>query len=146
MVGAHCYIIFWTCRSFSHFTFYIPLEVLYYEWSQLKAVTKILKYSTGDFGCGYVIILPIFYVNKQIQSFFKEKYFIKQISHRLLLKIKYIHPIFPFINPQQLQNYSWKNLHLRILTGKKDPQITLQRLRKVWIWTFGSLVHQINSF
>ena len=29
----------------------------------------------------------------------------------------------------------------RILTGKKHPQIKLQHLRKVWIWTFGSLVH-----
>ena len=29
----HCYIIFWKCLSFSHFTFYIPLEVLYYNWS-----------------------------------------------------------------------------------------------------------------
>ena len=29
----HCYLIFWTCRAFSHFTFYISLEVLYYNWS-----------------------------------------------------------------------------------------------------------------
>ena len=29
----HCCIIFWTCRRFSNFTFYIPLEVLYYKWS-----------------------------------------------------------------------------------------------------------------
>ena len=35
---------------------------------------------------------------------------------------------------------------LRILTGKKHPKIKLQRLRKIRIWTFGSLVHQINSF
>ena len=33
---------------------------------------------------------------------------------------------------------------LRILTGKKHPQIKLQHFRKVWIWTFGWLVHQIN--
>ena len=37
-------------------------------------------------------------------------------------------------------------LNLRILTGKKHPKIKLQRLRKIRIWTFGSLVHQINSF
>ena len=37
-----------------------------------------------------------------------------------------------------------KALLLRILTGKKHPKIKLQRVRK--IWTFGSLVHQINSF
>ena len=38
-------------------------------------------------------------------------------------------------------------LVLRILTGKKNPQIKLQRFRKVWIWiwTFGWLVHQISS-
>ena len=36
--------------------------------------------------------------------------------------------------------------HLRILTGKKHPKIKLQYLGKLWIWTFGSLVHQINSF
>ena len=35
---------------------------------------------------------------------------------------------------------------LRILTGKKHPKIKLQHLRKIRIWTFGSLVHQINSF
>ena len=36
--------------------------------------------------------------------------------------------------------------NLRILTEKKNPKIKLQRLRKIRIWTFGSLVHQINSF
>ena len=33
---------------------------------------------------------------------------------------------------------------LRILTERKHPEIKL--LRKVRIWTFGLLVHQINSF
>ena len=36
-------------------------------------------------------------------------------------------------------------ISLKILTGKKYHQIELQRLQKVWIWTFGSLVQQINS-
>ena len=35
---------------------------------------------------------------------------------------------------------------LTILTGKKHPKFKLQRLRKMRIGTFGSLVHQINSF
>ena len=35
---------------------------------------------------------------------------------------------------------------LRILTGKKHPKTKFQRLRKIRIWTFMSLVHQINSF
>ena len=35
---------------------------------------------------------------------------------------------------------------LRILTGKEHPKIKVQRLRKIRVWTFGSLVHQINSF
>ena len=30
-------------------------------------------------------------------------------------------------------------------TRKKHPQIKLQRFQKVWIWTFGWLVHQVNS-
>ena len=34
---------------------------------------------------------------------------------------------------------------LRILTGKNHPKIKLQRLLKIRIWTFESLVHQINS-
>ena len=38
------------------------------------------------------------------------------------------------------------NVTLRILTGKKHPKIKLQRLRKIRIWTFGSLLYQINSF
>ena len=40
----------------------------------------------------------------------------------------------------------WKQLLLRILTWRKHPKIKLKRLRKIRIWTFGSLVHQINSF
>ena len=35
---------------------------------------------------------------------------------------------------------------LRILTGKKHSKIKFQRLWKIRIWTFGSFVHQINSF
>ena len=34
---------------------------------------------------------------------------------------------------------------LRILTRKKHPQIKFQRFRKVWLWAFQWLVHQINS-
>ena len=34
---------------------------------------------------------------------------------------------------------------LRIFAGKKHPPIKLQRLQRAQIWTFGSLVHQINS-
>ena len=30
-------------------------------------------------------------------------------------------------------------------TGKKHPKVKLQCFRKVWIWTFGWLVHQVNS-
>ena len=33
---------------------------------------------------------------------------------------------------------------LRILTGKKHPQIKLQSFQKVWIWRLGWLVNQIN--
>ena len=43
-------------------------------------------------------------------------------------------------------NVDCKNKRLRILTEKKHPKIKLQRLRKIGVWTFGSLVHQINSF
>ena len=39
-----------------------------------------------------------------------------------------------------------KTILLRILTGKKHHKIKLQRLRKIRIRTFGSLVHQIKSF
>ena len=35
---------------------------------------------------------------------------------------------------------------LRILTGKKHLKIKLQCLRKIGIWTFGSLEHKINLF
>ena len=37
-------------------------------------------------------------------------------------------------------------LKLRILTRNEHPKIKLQRLRKMRIWMFGTLVHQINSF
>ena len=36
--------------------------------------------------------------------------------------------------------------YLMILTGKKHPKIKLQCFRKMRTWTFGSLVHQIDSF
>ena len=44
---------------------------------------------------------------------------------------------------QALEQKLWE---LRVLTGKKHPKIKLQPLQKIQIWTFGSLVHQINSF
>ena len=34
---------------------------------------------------------------------------------------------------------------LRILKGKKHPKIECWRLQKIQIWTFVSLVHQINT-
>ena len=39
----------------------------------------------------------------------------------------------------------WRK-YVRILTRKMHPKIKLQRLRKIRIWTFASLVHQIKSF
>ena len=42
------------------------------------------------------------------------------------------------------QGKSWIKF-LRILTEKKYRQIKLQRLQKVGIWAFGSLMHHINS-
>ena len=44
-----------------------------------------------------------------------------------------------------MRNFSHTRRILRILTGKKHPEIKLQRLRKIRIWTFGLLVHKINS-
>ena len=32
----------------------------------------------------------------------------------------------------------------RILIGEEYPHINLERFRKIWIWTFGWLLHQIN--
>ena len=48
--------------------------------------------------------------------------------------------------PSGLNQYVTTEIPLRILTGKNHPKIKLQRLRKRQIWTFESLVHQINSF
>ena len=44
-----------------------------------------------------------------------------------------------------MHNFSHTRTILRILTGKKHPEIKLQRLQKRRIWTFGLLVHKINS-
>ena len=35
---------------------------------------------------------------------------------------------------------------LRILAGQNDPKTKLQRLRKIRILTFGSLVHQLPLY
>ena len=40
---------------------------------------------------------------------------------------------------------SHSGMPFRTLSGKKHPQIKLQRFPKQWIWTFGWLVYQINS-
>ena len=50
----------------------------------------------------------------------------------------WIHLSFPLLTIAKIQ--------LRIRTGKKHPKIKLQHLQKIRIWTFGSLLHQINSF
>ena len=42
--------------------------------------------------------------------------------------------------------FSLKAISLRILTGKTHPKIKLPRLRKIQIWTFGLLVHQIHHY
>ena len=51
--------------------------------------------------------------------------------------------IFVFGNQVSSKNFRFS---LRILTEKKHLKIKFQCLRKVRIWTFGSLVHQTNSF
>ena len=35
---------------------------------------------------------------------------------------------------------------VNFLAGKKHGKTKLQRLQKIRIWIFGSLIHQINSF
>ena len=51
------------------------------------------------------------------------------------------------VQNDHVTNSIWLKLTvvLKILIGKKHPQIEFQRLRKVWIRTYGSLVYQINS-
>ena len=41
--------------------------------------------------------------------------------------------------------FKFEDKFLRILTGKKYRQMKLQRIQKVEIWAFGSLVYQMNS-
>ena len=48
--------------------------------------------------------------------------------------------------PRIFPNDSRVHNQLRILTGKKRPKIKVQRLGKVRILAFGSLLHQFNSF
>ena len=60
----------------------------------------------------------------------------KNISHCLV--------IWNYMNTMNTTYFRLVIIRLRTLTWKKQPEIKLQRLRKVWIWTFGSLVHQKN--
>ena len=48
-----------------------------------------------------------------------------------------------FFFPLILMPLFWEVFNLRILTVKKLRQIKLQRVQKVGLWVFGSLVHQI---
>ena len=85
--------------------------------------------------------------------FTQRKYHQQNASHQILVlavnhwfkweKIRVL--IQRLVKHQFLQISNWKTDHTWILTGKKERQITLQRLQKVGIWTFGWLVHQINS-
>ena len=50
----------------------------------------------------------------------------------------------PFSNFHKCVLCCYFLVHLRILTGKKHPKSKLQRLRKIRLWTFGSLVHLEN--
>ena len=53
---------------------------------------------------------------------------------------------YAFTNIQRYTKQARKYARrLRILTRKKHPQIMLQRFRKVWVWSLGWLLHQINS-
>ena len=74
-----------------------------------------------------------FYCNKMINDFS----FNKKICNKwtdVIKKINILEICSTQVNP------------LRILTRKKHPKIKLQRLQKIQILAFGSLVHQINSF
>ena len=63
-----------------------------------------------------------------------------------LFKIKHLQNETKHCNPnKKLSKRNIVNIFLTILKGKKHRQIKLQRLQKVWMWRFGSLVHQINS-
>ena len=48
-------------------------------------------------------------------------------------------------SPEQSLFWPHSNRFWGYSQGKKHPYIKLQCFRKVWIWTFGWLVHQINS-
>ena len=54
--------------------------------------------------------------------------------------------IFYLKSPEYRKGLKSRANGLRILTGKKYPKIKLLHLRKIRIWTFKSLVLQINSF
>ena len=54
--------------------------------------------------------------------------------------------IFYLKSPEYRKGLKSRANGLKILTGKKYPKIKLLHLRKIRIWTFGSLVLQINSF
>ena len=63
-----------------------------------------------------------------------------------------LHLLYPASNIFQKRDFTKERFFfyfkskLRILTRKKHPEIKLQRSRKIQIFRFGSLVHQINYF
>ena len=69
---------------------------------------------------------------------------IKYISKKKPCTLK----IFNYLKNNYASSYDYHSAEakLRILTGKKHPKIKLQLLPKIQIWTFGLLIHQINSF
>ena len=87
----------------------------------------------------FEIIIVQAYIRTKNWYEWKYTYSVKAMSHAGNVQVKDIMTKRPKRKENQLGI-------LRILTGKKHPKIKLQHLRKIWIWTFGSLVHQINFF
>ena len=75
---------------------------------------------------------------------------VSQTLHKIWENMGFHWPVFSRIRAESYFHIFYavkisKKCTKRILTWKKHPQIKLQRLQKVWIWTFGWLVYQVNS-
>ena len=97
-------------------------------WENLRACTEVF------IACDHI---------KNLVCTIGKKFCLKK---KLFENYKICHQVKLKVNGAQVNKMQRIKTRLRILTGKKHPKIKLQRLQKIRILTFGSLVHQINTF
>ena len=106
-----------------------------YFWVYFCFFSALIKSFYRSNAC-VIVLLSIVFV-------FYHVMYIWTYNNKRFINIKRFEKCHSRSRCQVLEQKIWE---LRKVRGKKHPNIKPQRVQKIRIWTFGSLVHQINSF